>query len=134
MSVSMPFAENFQLFAFLEILALPATIDALIPAANPDLAVRGASTLSASSLAANFYQSAQYFIAGRIASKDIEERNLGESFCRFFESGSSKLFSKVPGQICYLACMQEAVIAVYAAESNALQVIIYGLHKASLID
>ena len=89
MSISMPFAENFQLFAFLEIIALPATIDALIPAAIPDLAVRWPSSLSAGLLAANFHQSAQYLIACRIAFKDLEERNIRKGLCRFFESGCS---------------------------------------------
>jgi len=93
MSISMSFAENFQLFTFLEILALPTTIDALIPAANPDLAVRWPSALSAGLLAANFHQSPQYFIAGRIAFKGFEEWDFGEGLRSSIESGGSKLSS-----------------------------------------
>jgi hypothetical protein len=93
MSISMSFAENFQILAFLEILALPATIDALIPAAIPDLAVRGSSAISAGSLAANFNQSAQYLIACRIALKDLEGRNIRKGFCRFIESGRPQFLS-----------------------------------------
>lgn len=84
----MPFAENFQLLAFLEMLALPATMDAFIPAADSDPAMRRPSALSAGSLASDLHQSAQYFITCGIAFKDIEERNLGEGLRRFVESGN----------------------------------------------
>jgi hypothetical protein len=129
MSISMSFAENFQLLAFLEIFALPTTIYTLISAANPDFAVRRPSPISAGSLASGLYQSAQYFMACWIAFKDIEKRNFGEGFHRFVESGTLKLFSQVPAQVCHLACMQKAVIAVQAAKGNSLQVIFSGLHR-----
>ena len=88
----MPFAEDLQLFAFLEIFTLPAAINAFIPAANPDVAMLRPSALSTGSLAANFHQSPQYFIAGRIAFKGFKEWDFGEGLRNSIESGGSKLF------------------------------------------
>ena len=112
MSIPMPDGQKFKLLAALKLCALPAAIDALLPAAIPNLTIWRAAVIAASVLATQLYQSAKHFIACRIAFKDIKERSLGKSLSRFIESSLPKLFSEIACQIGNFSSVDEAVAAI----------------------